>query len=131
LFWHFPHCTNQGSRPGGAVRQGDWKFIEHYDTAAPELYNLAADPGETTNRAAREPERVSGLRDQLAVWIAQVDAQTNAPNPNFQPALWKQLYQDIDVSRHVPTKASPVEHDRMLAWRKQMDVVLIKDRKSE
>ena len=32
MFWHFPHYTNQGGRPGGAVRDGDWKFVVHYDT---------------------------------------------------------------------------------------------------
>src|SRR6185503_935955 len=32
MFWHFPHYTNQGGRPGGAVRDGDWAFIVHYDT---------------------------------------------------------------------------------------------------
>src|SRR6185503_7887986 len=31
FFWHFPHYTNQGGRPGGAVRRGDWKLIEHYE----------------------------------------------------------------------------------------------------
>ena len=29
LFWHQPHYTNQGGRPAGAIRDGDWKLIEH------------------------------------------------------------------------------------------------------
>ena len=126
LFWHFPHYTNQGSRPGGALRSGDWKFIEHYDTGANELYNLASDPGETNNLAAREPELVVRLRRQLTYWRVRVEAQTNAPNPDFQPALWKKLYEDIDVSRHVPIKASTLEHERMLEWRRQMNAVVVK-----
>ena len=24
FYWHFPHYTNQGGRPGGAIREGDW-----------------------------------------------------------------------------------------------------------
>ncbi len=28
LFWHYPHYSNQGGRPGGAVRAGDYKLIE-------------------------------------------------------------------------------------------------------
>lgn len=28
LFWHFPHYTNQGGRPGGAMREGRWKYLE-------------------------------------------------------------------------------------------------------
>src|SRR5262249_49356647 len=31
LFWHFPHYSNQGGRPAGAVREGPWKLIEHYE----------------------------------------------------------------------------------------------------
>src|SRR5262249_15585673 len=31
LFWHFPHYTNQGSRPHGSMREGDWTLIEHYE----------------------------------------------------------------------------------------------------
>ena len=46
LFWHFPHYTNQGGRPGGAVREGDWKLIEHYEDGRVELFNLADDAGE-------------------------------------------------------------------------------------
>ena len=46
LFWHFPHYTNQGGRPGGAVREGDWKLIEHYEDGRVELFNLAKDAGE-------------------------------------------------------------------------------------
>jgi arylsulfatase A len=128
LFWHFPHYTNQGSRPGGAMRDGDWKFIEHYDTSAPELYNLATDPGETTNLAAREPERAGEMRTRLHAWIASVDAQTNAPNPSFKPALYRDLYQDTDVSRYIPTKANSSMRDRMLAWRRQMNAVVPKEK---
>jgi arylsulfatase A-like enzyme len=28
LFWHYPHYSNQGGAPNGAVRLGDWKLIE-------------------------------------------------------------------------------------------------------
>src|ERR1043166_2832023 len=126
MFWHFPHYTNQGSRPGGAVRDGDWKFIEHYDTSMPELYNLAIDPNENMNLAARETERVNDMRRQLYTWIESINAQTNSPNPNFQPALHKNLYEDIDVSSYVPTKADSAMRDRMLAWRRQMNAVVPK-----
>jgi arylsulfatase A len=128
LFWHFPHYTNQGSRPGGAMRDGDWKFIEHYDTGVPEIYNLATDPGETTNLAMREPERASDMRRQLDAWIASVDAQTNAPNPGFKPAFYHDLYEDIDVSRYIPARANSVMRDRILAWRRQMNAVVPKEK---
>ncbi len=124
IFWHFPHYTNQGSRPGGALRWGDWKFIEHYDTGVPELYDLAADPGETNNLAARQSERVADFRQLHSLWLLEVDAQTNAPNPGFQPALWKNLYEDVDVSRHIPARSGAARHDRLQTWRREMNAVL-------
>jgi len=31
LFWHYPHYSNQGGRPSGAMRNGDFKLIESYE----------------------------------------------------------------------------------------------------
>ena len=28
IYWHFPHYHGSGSKPGGAVRAGDYKLIE-------------------------------------------------------------------------------------------------------
>ena len=124
LFWHFPHYTNQGSRPGGAVREGDWKLIEHYDTGRAELYDLKNDVSETTDLAAREPARVEALKAKLAAWRISVGAQTNSLNPSFTPALYKTLYEDTDVSRHEPLKADAAMQKQVLAWRKQMNAVV-------
>jgi arylsulfatase A len=129
MFWHFPHYTNQGGRPGGAVRDGDWKFIVHYDTAVPELYNLAGDISETRDLAAENPERAREMRGWLNAWIESVNAQTNAPNPDFNPALFRELYQDIDVTRHVPAQASSRAQAQLVKWRKQMNAVIPKPKK--
>jgi arylsulfatase A len=126
MFWHFPHYTNQGGRPGGAMRDGDWKFVVHYDTAEPELYHLAIDRGETRNVAASERERAAKMHRQLNEWLDSVKAQTNASNPEFDPALFRQLYIDVDVSRHIPRKASARIHAKLLKWRRQMNAVLPK-----
>jgi arylsulfatase A len=124
LFWHFPHYTNQGGRPAGAVRLGDWKLIEHYEDGTVELFNLAKDAGETTDLSRQESDRVKDLRDRLARWRKEVSAQVNEVNPKFEPALHRALYQDVDPSRYRPASASADELQRMLAWRKQMDAVL-------
>ncbi|MHB8974994.1 MAG: sulfatase [Pirellulaceae bacterium] len=122
--WHFPHYTNQGSRPAGAVRDGDWKFIQYYEDQQVELFNLADDVGETNNLAASEPERVAQLRSQLASWCRELDVQTNTKNPGADVALHRALYEDIDVSRYNPATASEASHERVRAWRKQMDAVV-------
>ncbi|HTO02099.1 MAG TPA: sulfatase-like hydrolase/transferase, partial [Opitutus sp.] len=42
-----------------AARVGDWKAVRYGQDAPIELYNVQADPGETTNEASREPGRVA------------------------------------------------------------------------
>jgi arylsulfatase A len=86
LFWHYPHYSNQGGKPGGAIRQGNRKLIENYEDGRLELYDLAADPVEAHDLAADRPEEASRLRDLLAAWRASVDAQMPSPNPNYAPA---------------------------------------------
>lgn len=49
-----------------AVRQGDWKLI--WRTMLPssvDLYNLAADPSETTNLAEQYPEKVAAMQRRM------------------------------------------------------------------
>jgi arylsulfatase A-like enzyme len=50
---------------GDAVRLRNWKLVRHYDDDGqplpPELYDLATDPGETTNRANAYPDTVDVL----------------------------------------------------------------------
>ena len=40
LFWHYPHYSNQGGFPGGAVRMGPWKLVERYEDGRVHLYDL-------------------------------------------------------------------------------------------
>jgi arylsulfatase A-like enzyme len=124
MFWHFPHYNNQGGRPGGAMRDGNWKFIEYYDTGDRELYNLATDSGESQNVAARHPDRTAEMSRRLHGWIKSMNAQTNAPNPNFKPELFHKLYEAADVSRYVPTKADEDTRAKVLEWRRGMNAAL-------
>jgi arylsulfatase A len=85
LYWHYPHFSNQGGRPGAAVRVGDWKLVEFYEHGTLELYNLKEDLGETTDLAKKMPEKARELQAMLVRWRKEVDANMPRPNPNYKP----------------------------------------------
>ncbi len=85
LFWHYPHYSNQGGGPSGAIRLGDFKLIEWFEDMRVELFNLQDDLGEQHDLAARMPEKVAALRQQLHDWRRRVDAQMPTPNPDYRP----------------------------------------------
>jgi arylsulfatase A len=85
LYWHYPHYSDQGGRPAGAVRAGDHKLIEFYEDGRLELYNLAKDIRESNNLAERDPKRAKALHEMLKKWRASVDAAMPTPNPNYDP----------------------------------------------
>jgi arylsulfatase A-like enzyme len=83
LYWHYPHYSNQGCQPSGAIRDGDWKLIEQYESGRSELYHLADDLGEKNDLAEREPDRVRRLAAKLENWRKEVGAVMPTPNPKF------------------------------------------------
>ncbi len=85
LYWHYPHYSNQGGVPGGAVRKGDWKLIEFYEDGRLELFNLRDDIGERRNLVLKEPKKAAELHELLKSWRKQVNASMPAPNPNYDP----------------------------------------------
>jgi arylsulfatase A-like enzyme len=82
LFWHYPHYSNQGGRPSGAVRVGQYGLVEFFEDEDVELYDLAADGGETRDLAADQPQRAAEMKKLLAQWRRSVDAQMPTVNPN-------------------------------------------------
>lgn len=86
LYWHYPHYSNQGGVPGGAVRAGDWKLIEFYEDGRLELFNLREDIGERRNLVLKEPKKAAELHALLKKWRKSVDAAMPSPNPNYDPA---------------------------------------------
>jgi arylsulfatase A-like enzyme len=92
LFWHFPiylqskkwkGFANENrdalfrTRPGSAVRLGNWKLIYYYENDDLELFNLKKDVSETKNIAALYPEKAIELTKTLKKWCLQ----TGAPIP--------------------------------------------------
>ena len=88
LFWHYPHYSNQGGIPGGAIREGDFKLVERYEDGRVHLYNLADDIGEQNDLASQHPERVLEMRDRLHAWYKTVDAKF-LQKKNDGPEPWK------------------------------------------
>ncbi len=88
IFWHYPHYSNQGGFPGGAIRMGDWKLIERYEDGRVHLYNLAEDIGERYDLAEQDPERVQAMRQRLHQWYTEVDAKFLEAQPDG-PQPWR------------------------------------------
>lgn len=74
LFWHYPHFSNQLSRPAGAIRLGDWKLVEDYETNQLALYDLRTDLSESNDLAKKEKHRVKALYAQLQDWRTTIGA---------------------------------------------------------
>jgi arylsulfatase A-like enzyme len=83
LYWYYPHYSPQAKRPGGAIRDGDFKLIENYDPAGFELFNLADDPSEENDLASKMEEKVVELEQKLETWLASVEARQHTDNPNY------------------------------------------------
>ena len=85
VFWHFP-CYIGGGGPGSAIRSGDWKLIEFFEGEKTELYDLAADPGETRDLTATDPKRAAELLGKLRAWQTATHApRVVKPNPAYDP----------------------------------------------
>ncbi len=85
LYWHFPCYIGRGN-PSSAMRKGDLKIIEFFETGEIELYDLSKDPGEGKNLAKKKPDLTQSLYAELRQW----QAATHAPrpeqlNPNYDP----------------------------------------------
>ncbi|MEM8736195.1 MAG: sulfatase-like hydrolase/transferase [Planctomycetota bacterium] len=57
----------------GAWHDGDWKAIGSAKKDEWELYNLSADPGETSDLAKQNPDRLRAMRTQWGEWKKSVD----------------------------------------------------------
>jgi arylsulfatase A-like enzyme len=121
LFWHQPHYMNQGGKPAGVAREGEWKLIEHYEDGSLELFNLAEDPSETTDLAAAEPARVATLRGKLEAWRRSVGAEPTKANPNFNRAAWEDCFVKTDVTKLQALPKSEAMRPLLADWRKAMN----------
>ncbi|MFY0652701.1 MAG: sulfatase-like hydrolase/transferase [Cyclobacteriaceae bacterium] len=54
--------------PDLAMRDGKWKLLCDYDGSRPELFDILADPGETTNLSGDNNEVVNAMTKRLVSW---------------------------------------------------------------
>ncbi len=81
LYWHYPHYSNQGGRPSGALLVGSHKLIESFEDGRIELFDLSGDEGEIRDLASARLESAERMKKQLAAWRDEVGAQMPTPNP--------------------------------------------------
>ena len=81
LCWHYPHYSNQGGGPTGAIRDGDWKLIEWFETGRTALYNLRDDVSESFDCSAANPDKAGELLQRLRRWRAETVAGIPVANP--------------------------------------------------
>ncbi len=86
LYWHFPaylEGTDSESReperrfrttPAGAIRDGRWKLIEWFEDGDVDLFDLEADPGETTDVGEEHVEIRDRMLSRLRGWRLGVGA---------------------------------------------------------
>jgi arylsulfatase A-like enzyme len=83
LAWHFPHYKPGKAAPQSAVRLGDYKLIEDYDTREVQLFDLREDIGEARDLSAVMPERAEAMRRRLREYLEEV----GAPMPRLAKPL--------------------------------------------
>ena len=125
FFWHFPHYTNQGSRPAAATRQGNWKLIEYMEDGAIELYDLEKDVGEKTNVSLDFPDKSKALLESLQQWQKRTGVQFGARNPTANREVHQRLYIDSDPSRLDSSQGAEAVGAQWKAWRKEMNRVVL------
>lgn len=75
LFWHFPHYHSDGHRPSGAIRHGDMKLIQFFESDRVRLYDLSQDIGERRDLSGEMPEEAANLLAMLEAWREDVNAR--------------------------------------------------------
>ena len=84
----------------GAIRKGDWKLIKiALLPGKTELFNLARDPGETTNVAEQNPDVVHDLETRLVAYAKQQKpSEWIKAQPSFAGAQGKTVFDpDFDI----------------------------------
>jgi arylsulfatase A-like enzyme len=83
LYWHYPHYSNQGGKPGAAIVKNNFKLILNYEDNSIELYNLKNDLAEQNNIATKNKNIVASYSLTLKKWLKNNNATYPKANPNY------------------------------------------------
>jgi arylsulfatase A-like enzyme len=84
IYWHYPHFSNQLGRPAGAVRKGDYKLVENYETGKLELYDLKEDISEANDLSTAMPGKKEEMLKLLKEWRHTVKSSMPLANPDYK-----------------------------------------------
>jgi len=85
IFFHFPSYIGAGG-PSSAMRKGNYKLIEQFESGTAELYDLDKDIGESRDLANSNPELTRQLYAELLSWHQATGApRPTELNPNYKP----------------------------------------------
>jgi arylsulfatase A-like enzyme/glyoxylase-like metal-dependent hydrolase (beta-lactamase superfamily II) len=115
LFWHYPHYSNQGGFPGGAVRVGRWKLVERYEDGRVHLFDLEKDLGERNDLAENHPDRVAEMRSRLHGWYRAVGAEFLRPKDGGPPP-WRPTPEPEAGTRETISESLEVERLAEGVW---------------
>lgn len=92
--WSFParakmRISDSFARELRSIEISGWKLIEDQDGYT-ELYDLAADPGELSNLAEQEPERVAAMLESMGPWTSY-RAENRGPGESLSPEALERL----------------------------------------
>lgn len=84
LYWHYPHYSNQGGKPGAAIREGNWKLIYNYEDESVELYDLVNDVSEQKDLSVLQKEKTTMLKTKLLKWLRDSQAAMPVKNNDYK-----------------------------------------------
>lgn len=83
IHWYYPNDIRPGNAefvtPRLAIREGQWKLLAEEDGSGAELYDLAADPREQDDLAAKRPQITERLTRELLTWWRTLPRDAGPP----------------------------------------------------
>jgi arylsulfatase A-like enzyme len=84
LFWHYPHYSNQGGKPGSVMIKGNYKLILNYEDKSLELYDIKTDVGEKNNLVLLKKSVAKRYKKALDKWLTVNHAKFPVDNPAYK-----------------------------------------------